>query len=354
MPVSLREVAERAGVARGTVSSVLNNRAREARISLDTQERVLRIAKEMGYRPNRLAQGLGRGRTNTIGLMIPGLRNPFFIGIMELAEDRAFRAGYDVLADTAFQLRQSYGVQSKLTGWPVDGMLIWTQPHTTLGDYLGGWTEEVPAVYLGYERADGSDFVAIDRAVGVEQAMDHLRDRGYRRIAYLYPWTGLQPTDVRYAIYTDHCARHGQQPERIDLEPLDGSDSQSTTVRMNAITQAGLREAGLKTGLKLAERDPADQPDAVVCHNDLVAVGLYHGLRRSGRHIPDDIAIVGFDGIDEGLYLEKPLTTVVSPSEAVVDAAIDILVDRLNKPEDDDGTPRQIILPSSLRVGGTT
>jgi len=348
MPVSLREVAERAGVARGTVSSVLNNRGREARISADTQERVLRIAKEMGYRPNRLAQGLGKGRTNTIGLMIPGLRNPFFIGIMELAEDHAFRAGYDVLADTAFQLRESYGVQSKLTGWPVDGMLIWTQAHTTLADYLGGWTEEVPVVYLGYERNDGSDYVAVDRAVGVERVMDHLRERDYRRIAYVYPWSGLQPADVRYAIYADHCKRHGQVPEKIELEPLEPA------VRMSALTQAGLREAGLKTGMKLAERSVVDKPDAVVCHNDLVAVGLCHGLRRAGLRIPEDIAVVGFDGIDEGLYLEKPLTTVVTPSEAIVDAAMQILIGRLHAGPNVDPGPKQILLPSVVRVGGTT
>jgi LacI family transcriptional regulator len=348
MPVSLREVAERAGVARGTVSSVLNNRAREARISPETQERVLRIAKEMGYRPNRLAQGLGKGRTNTIGLMIPGLRNPFFIGIMEIAEDRAFRAGYDVLADTAFQLRASYGRQSKLSGWPVDGMLIWTQPNLGLVDYLGGWTEEIPVVYLGYARADDSDYVAIDRDTGVRQAMDHLRERGYKRIAYVYPWSGLQPADARYAIYADHCLQSGHQPERLDLEPLEQTDAMST------ITQAGLREAGLKTGLKLAQRDIADRPDAVLCHNDLVAVGLFHGLRRAGLRIPEDIAIVGFDGIDEGLYLEKPLTTVVSPSEDLVEVAIRILTDRLTLPTNAVTEPRQITLPSTLRIGGTT
>lgn len=348
MPVSLREVAERAGVARGTVSSVLNNRGREARISRDTQERILRIASEMGYRPNRLAQGLGRGRTNTIGLMIPGLRNPFFIGIMELAEDRAFRAGYDVLADTAFQLRASYGMQSKLTGWPVDGMLIWTRPNLTLNDYLGGWTEEIPVVYLGYARTDSVDFVAIDREVGVREAMDHLSACGYRRIAYLYPWSGLQPADARYAIYAEHCVRYGQQPERLELEPLDNPEA------MSPITQAGLREAGLKTALKLAERPPADRPDAVICHNDLVAVGLCHGLRRGGLRIPEDVAVVGFDGIDEGQYLEKPLTTVVSPSEALVDTAIEILIDRLSSKPVVDAEPRQMILPSVLRIGGTT
>ena len=348
MPVSLREVAERAGVARGTVSSVLNNRSAEARISVQTQARIRRVAEEMGYRPNRLAQGLGKGRTNIIGLMIPGLRNPFFLSLLEIAEDRALRAGYDVLPDSAFQMRAAYDVQGKLSGWPVDGILIWVTPDQNLATYLGMWTQDVPAVYMGYPRSDGNDFVAIDRDAGVRQVMAHLRERGYGRIAYLYPWTDLQPVDARYALYAALCAEVGQAPERILLEPLEHQSE------MSAITQAGLREAGLKTGLTLAARPASDRPDAVVCHNDLVAIGLFSGLRRAGLRVPEDMAVVGFDGIDEGQYLEKPLTTVVSPGTSLVEAALEMLTRRLNADRPVDWQPQHLVLPSVLRIGGTS
>jgi LacI family repressor for deo operon, udp, cdd, tsx, nupC, and nupG len=352
MPVSLREVAARAGVASGTVSSVLNNRSVEARISLQTQERVRRIATEMGYQPNRLAQSLGKGRTNIIGLMIPGLRNPFFINLMELAEERAFQAGYDVLPDMAYQLRSSYEMQGKLkgklSGWPVDGFLIWLPPDQKLSDYLGTWSAERPVVYLGYRRDDDADFVALDREQGVRQLMEHLRERGCRRIAYLYPWTDLQPVDSRYVVYCDLCAEMGLKPEQILLELLD------TPTRLSQLTQAGLREAGLKTGLSLASRLAAERPDAVVCHNDFVAIGLFHGLRRGGIDVPNDIAVAGFDGIDEGMYLDKPLTTVVSPSAQIIDVAFDILVRRLDGLPEVNRQPQQIVLPSTLRVGQTT
>ena len=347
MPVSLRDVAARAGVARGTASSVLNNRSVEARISPETQERVRRIAAEMGYRPNRLAQGLGKGRTNIIGLMIPGLRNPFFLSLLEIAEERALRAGYDVLPDTAFQIRASYQSQGKLSGWPIDGILIWVTPQQNLSAYLGGWTRDIPVVYLGYPRDDGSDFVAIDRQGGVRQAMDHLRARGYRRIAYLYPWNDLQPEDARYTLYAALCAEAGLPTERILLEALEHQSE------MSAITQAGLREAGLKTGLTLAGRDQADRPDAVICHNDLVAIGLFSGLRRAGLRVPEDIAVIGFDGIDEGHYLEKPLTTVVSPGAELIESALDMLARRLNGSAPA-GEQQRLMLPSALRVGGTT
>jgi DNA-binding LacI/PurR family transcriptional regulator len=349
MPVSLREVAERAGVARGTVSSVLNDRAAELRISTQTQERIRRIAEEMGYRPNRLARGLEKGRTNILGLMIPGLRNPFFLGLLETAEERAFQAGYDVLPDTGFQLRASYHVHGKLSGWPVDGILIWVRPDKTLADYLGKWNEDAPVVYLGYKREDTTDFVGIDREDGVRQVMQHLQERGYRRIAYLYPWADLQPVDSRYTVYEAVCADKGLEPERIMLETLEPQD------RLSLITQAGLREAGLKTGLSLALRPVGDRPDAIVCHNDLVAIGLFHGLRRGGLDVPEDVAVVGFDGIEEGLYLDKPLTTAVSPGVQVVETAFHILTQRLSDTDTHvERQPQQIMLPSTLRIGSTT
>jgi DNA-binding LacI/PurR family transcriptional regulator len=348
MPVSLREVADRAGVARGTVSSVLNNRATLLRISPETQARVQKAAAELGYRPNRLAQSLGKGRTNIIGLMIPGLRNPFFLGLMELAEDQALRSGYDVLPDTAFQMRAHYQLQGKLSGWPVDGVLIWITPNKSLVDYIGVWNQEVPVVYMGYARDDNADYVAVDRDGGVRQAMEHLWSRGYRRIAYLYPWADLQPVDSRYAVYTAVCANYGVAPEKIQLEPLP------TGNEIALVTQAGLREAGLKTGISLAQRPKDERPDAILCHNDLVAIGVFNGLRRSGVSVPDEIALVGFDGIDEGLFLDKPLTTVVSPAAEIVDQALSILRARLDQGKDADATPMRVVLPSSLRIGETT
>jgi DNA-binding LacI/PurR family transcriptional regulator len=345
MPVSLREVAERAGVARATVSSVLNDRGTEVRIAPQTQARIRQIAEELGYRPNRLAQGLGKGRTNIIGLMIAGLRNPFFLSLMEAAEERAFRTGYDVLPDSAFQMRASYAMNGKLSGWPVDGILIWVAPDNQLSDFLGARRADLPVVYLGYRRNDDTDFVAIDREGGARELMQHLRMRGYRRIAYLYPGTNPHPSDPRYAAYAEFCRETGQEEERIGLEAHD---------QMSIVTQAWMREAGLEAGLQIAARAPGDRPDAVICLNDLVAIGLYHGLRRAGLRVPEDVAVAGFDGIDEGRFLDRPLTSVVSPGVALIESAFDILTRRLDEPDALILPPQQVVLSSTLRIGETT
>jgi len=348
MAVSLKDVAERAGVARGTVSSILNNRATEMRISPKTQAHVRRIAAEMGYSPNRLAQGLGRRRSNVIGLMIPGLRNPFFLNLMEIAEEMAFQAGYDVFADTAFQMRESYSRLGKLSGWPVDGILIWVTPDKKLSDYLGTWSDDETVVYLGYERTDGGDFVAIDRESGVRQAMKHLCESGYGRIAYLFPWDDLQPVDTRYAVYERICENAGRTPEKIRLTPPSPDNPRFL------ITQAGLLDAGIRTGHRIARMPSSERPQAILCHNDLVAMGLFNGVRHAGLRVPEDMAIVGFDGIEEGLLLDKPLTTVVTPTAELVRLGLDILNRRL---QPDSAGPKQRerhILATTLRVGETT
>jgi DNA-binding LacI/PurR family transcriptional regulator len=345
MPVSLREVADRAGVARATVSSVLNGRGDKVRISSEAQARIRRAASELGYRPNRLAQGLGKGRTNIIGLMIAGLRNPFFLSLMEAAEERAFRTGFDVLPDSAFQLRASYEAEGKLGGWPMDGILIWVSPSEQLSDFLGTQREELPVVYLGYRRSDATDFVAIDREGGARQLMEHLWERGYRRVAYLAPGAHLPSSDPRFLAYLDFCQRAQQEPERLGSEPTDP---------MSIITQTWMREMGLNAGLELAARLPENRPDAVVCLNDLVAIGIYNGLRRGGLRVPEDIAVAGFDGIDEGRFLERPLTTVVSPGVALVERAFDVLTARLHEKDKAVLPPQQVTLPSELRLGETT
>ena len=347
MVASLREVADRAGLSRTTISRILNDRATETRISKITQERVRKIATEIGYQPNRLAQGLSNGRTNIIGLMIPGLHNPFFLGILETAEVAALQADYDVLADTAFQMRSLYKTRGKLSGWPVDGILAWLPSDQIVSQYMDGASNDVPTVYMGYTRTDGSDFVAVDREIGVRQLLEHLRSTGYRRIVYLCAWAELQPVDVRYQVYESICLEHGQVPERIFLETMDSQDP------LRFITQAGLREAGLKTGLEIAQCPKQDRPDAIICHNDLVAIGLYHGLTRGGLRVPEDIAVAGFDGIDEGQFMDKPLTTVVSPGAEMVKTAFQILTTRLSAGGKENNVPIQIVLPSALRRGKT-
>lgn len=332
MAVSIRDVAIHAGVSSCTVSKVLNDVP--SRIPAPTRERVRRSAAELGYQPNRFARCLGRRRTETIGLMISGLQNPFFVGIAEAAEHALLAAGYQVMLDAAPSHLGSFGGHAKLRGWPVDGVLIWARPDQSVTDYLSAAAQEIPVVYLGYPRTDGADTVYFDLWGGGYQVGEHLAECGCSTALYVSPHSAAEE---RFLGFESACRAHG-----IAIASLSPPDTGET------------RAGGYAVGEEIAARPPGERPRAVVCHNDVIAVGLYRALRRAGLRVPEDIAVVGFDGIDEGLYLERPLTTVQIPAEALCSAAADLLLRRLRGGSDTPPPGQQVCIPSCLRVGGTT
>ncbi len=336
MAVSIKDVAARVGVSPGTVSHVLNGN-KEARIALATQDRVRRIAAEMGYRPNRLARSLGRGRTDTIGLLISGLRNPFFVDVLESAEALALEAGYEVMLDAAPSAHGTYQGHGKLRDWAVDGVLMWAVSSQSLERVLGTQAAQTtPVVYIGAVRKDDTDWVSFDLYDGGRQATEHLVSRGYRRIAYVSPYAFGEDRheEPRHLAYKGVCAAAGLKPEFVLLH---GEET---------------RAAGLAAGRALAARPASERPDAVFCHNDVIAVGVYCGVRRAGLRVPEDIAIVGFDGVEEAQYLEVPLTTVRTPVDALCRHALNILSRRLNG---EAPPPReQALIATELIIGSST
>jgi DNA-binding LacI/PurR family transcriptional regulator len=335
--VSIDDVAQRAGVSRGTVSHVLNGNER-ARIAPATQERVRKAATDLGYFPNRIARSLGRRRTDTIGLVIPGLQNPFYVHLLESVERIAAEAGYQVLLDAA-PSQSSAARPPKLRGWPVDGALIWGEEIYTVGHYADFQSNTIPIVCLGGEtRADDRDWVVFDVYGGVRTALEYLvQERGARRIGFVYPysWVVRHPDEPRWHAYREMCEAH---PE-IVMQLLPTAQPEET------------RHAGLEMGLSLAAMTPAERPQAVLCFNDVVAQGVLFGLRRAGLRVPEDVAVVGVDGIDEGQHLDVPLTTVVLPFDALCREALQLLLRRIG--EGRDAVPQRVTVPTYFRRGGT-
>lgn len=335
MPISIEDVAKRAGVSRGTVSHVLNGNVR-ARIALSTQERVRQAAAELGYHPNRLARSLGRRRTDILGLIISGLQNPFFLELMESAEQIAQEAGYEVLLDAA-PVRFSASHFTRLQGWPVDGAVMWAEPHQRLADYLRAQAEDLPVVYLGGQpRLDDSNAVYFDVYHGALTALHYLVAKGYRRIGFLYPyeWVWKQLDEPRHRAYREVCTQVGMPVQMIPME-----------------RQEETRHSGLLAGIALAEMPENTRPDAVLCFNDVVAEGVLFGLRRRGLRVPDDIGIVGFDGIQNAQFLDVPLTTVRLPAKELCREALRLLLSQIG--EGPQASSQQIIVPAQLIVGGT-
>lgn len=347
MPVSIRDVAARANVSVGTVSKALNDTA--SRIPPATREHIRRVAQEIGYQPNRFAKSLGKGRTDTIGLMVSGLQNPFFASLAEACESALLATGYQVFLDAAPSWGGTYATHNKLRGWPVDGALIWALPKEHLADYLGEAAHEIPVVYMGYPRPEGVS-VSFDLYKGGEIVTEHLIERGYaaRGLVHVSPHAAPNRTEhnLRLHAFVHICTSRNIKHEVLVLPEF-----------------AETREAGYGIGEQLARRAPSERPGAVFCHNDVVAVGVHRALRRAGLRVPEDIAIAGFDAIPEAKFLESPLTTVATPPDELAQIAVRHLLRQLRLPkisvEDGlsvpaDSQTEQIILMPRLVVGGTT
>lgn len=328
---TLADVARKAGVALSTVSGVLNNRS-DCFVSPRTRQRILQAARELGYHPNYLARSLARGKTETIGLILYEVANPFFAQMADEVEKAVRQAGYQLLLCTTHdgsEARDRAHLEL-LSAQRVDGILLWASRYPVEG-YTVPLPDEVKKrvaiVVLGYHTADGTDYVSIDREAGTYQAARHLIALGHRRIGYLAPSWGMK----------------GGYPKLEGIKRALKEEGLPEPLLM--VAESHTRTAGRLAMRALGGQSP--WPTALICCNDLLAIGAYWGLRDMGLLVPEDVALIGFDGIEEGEYAPVPLTTVVSPVEEMCQTAVRFLLQRL---EGKTSGPQQAILTPSLVV----
>ncbi|MFB7932441.1 MULTISPECIES: LacI family DNA-binding transcriptional regulator [Streptomyces] len=281
---TIHDVARLAGVSRQTVSRAVNDKGE---IDPGTKERVLEAARLLDYRPSRFARGLVQKGAVTAGLVIPDLRNPFFpevaAGVLEAAEQRGWQVVvWDSRIDDARE-RQALDVLSHQADAVVG---YFKDSDEVLTRHLGG----VPLVLL--ERGPQQTrfaAVGIDASAGVEQGIAHLVQSGHRRIGML---DGEHGPGARRKAFLEQVRRHGL--------PVD----ESWIVLCPEHSVAG-GESGMERLL-----DARPEITAVFGFNDLIAVGAMRTARRRGRRVPDDLAVLGFDGLSLGELVDPALTTL--------------------------------------------
>lgn len=294
--VTIIDVARSAGVSRQTVSRALNDKAE---IDGATKQRVLDAAHELGYRPSRFGRGLVRQDTTTIGLVIPDLLNPFFTEVAAAALEAARARGWHVVVyDTADSAAQELSTL-RVIGSQVDAVVgYFSCPE----DELDRFTRGIPVVLVGREPHTARfSSIRIDGEDGVRAAIAHLVATGHERIGMLDHSERVEPS-IRYEWFTAAAAAHG-----IDSGAVIGA-AQSV--------EGG--EAAL--GALLTAR-----PDitAVFTFNDIIAIGALREARRLGRHVPRDLAVIGFDGLRLGTLVEPPLSSVALDTRRLGVLAID-------------------------------
>lgn len=296
MRVTLRQVAERAGLSVSTVSQVLGSRP-EA-FAPETRERVMVAVRELGYRHNRAAQALVTGRSRMVALLSEHLAMAYYGTVMNLAREALHERGYDLVVQP---LNTTRGL-----GWPVDGTLV-IESRELPPEFEAG-AAHGPLASLGAYVIAEHDHARSDLASGVEAALRHLL-AGCRRVALMAsPIDHVPGHEVRHQIYRRLMAEAGRE---------------EVVIPVGVKSRASARQA-VVDGWQAAGR-----PDGIFCWNDDVAIGAYRGLRDLGVRVPDDVALVGCDGLDDTEHLEVPISTVVEPLAEMTRVAVDFLLARI-------------------------
>lgn len=327
MRATLKDVATLAGVSVKTVSNVING---YPYLRPATREKVERAIAELHYRPNLTARSLRRGRTGLIGLALPQINNPYFSELAQAVVQEAERHHLTVLIDcTDGVAEREQLVAEGFHEHIIDGLIL--LPHALEAEDLNQRVDETPMVLLGERLSEHADCVSIDNRAAGRTATEHLITLGRRRIALI---GGARPHGVtnrlRTAGYEEALKAAGR-----DVDPT----LQVTPLASNAVGGEGAVRRLLASRTEF---------DALVCHNDLLAIGAMRVLRDQDVAIPDDVAVVGMDDIELSRYATPPLSSIAPDKTLIAQNAVQMLVERLGNHTS--GPPRQVITGFSLVV----
>ncbi|MEU8654673.1 LacI family DNA-binding transcriptional regulator [Streptomyces sp. NPDC048737] len=325
----MADVAARAGVSRALVSIVFRN---QPGASEESRERVLRVADEIGYRPDSAARLLARGRSRTLGVMFT-VQQTFHTNLIEAIYPAAEHLGYEVLLSGATPGRsEEKAVEALLSHRCEAVILLGSFAEPAFLDQVGHRTV---AVSVSRRVAHAHvDFVHSAEGKGIRQATDHLVELGHRRIVHIDGGRGPGSAERRRA-YRAAMRRHGLESE---ARVIPGEHTEESGV-----------EAGV---LLVAEREQGwPLPTAVLAGNDRSAMGLLMSLTRAGVEVPRDLSVVGYDDSHLSHLMPIGLTTVRQDAVLMAEHAVRFAVERLEDPELE---LREAVLEPKLVVRGTS
>ncbi len=310
MKVTLKEIARKVGVTANTVSRALNNRGG---ISEATQKRILKVAREMNYIPDRIASSLRSKKSNLIGVMVPNISNPYYADIIRGIEDCAYGNGYQILLSLSQEnCDREWGIIEQFRSLRVEGVLLMPSYESrelirTIADL------SIPCVlinrrYMGYE----IPFVMPDNVDGIRQAVCYLVKKGHERIAFINGHPGSMTSQIRYNAFTESLRESG-----IDISQCP------------SIMCAGSCASAYEKTLELLHEHSAIT--ALMCFSDQLAFGAYKAIQELNRKIPDNLAVIGFDDVEMASIVSPPLTTIQIPRHDMGMTAMNLLLKSMNK-----------------------
>ena len=325
--VSIKDVAEAAGVSTATVSRVLSN---GLHVRPEVRERVMAAVERLGYRPNLVARNLRSQQSTTIGLIVSDICNPFFTSISRAVEDTAYEQGFSVLLCNTDELPEKEAMYLNLmqdTG--VAGTILSPTQQTVANFAASNFPFPIVTVDRSIPNGD-ADAVLLDNVDAAYRLTMHLIENGYRRIGAICGElsTGLD----RQRGYEKALRAHGLAPQAEYVKYVPPKT-----------------EAGYLAALKMI--DLTERPDAIFTVNSLLATGALQAIRERHLIIPDEMALVTFDQTTWASLVQPAITLIAQPTYEIGKTAAELLLQRLADPS---RPIRQVILKGQLLIRGSS
>ncbi len=326
MSVTIKEVAQRAGVSTATVSRTLNN---TGPVDEETRRRVRDAARELHYIPNMLGRSLSTRRTDTIGLLLPDLFGEFFSEVIRGCDRTAQLSRYHLIVSSSHNNRQEIEAAIRTMRGRVDGLVIMS-PHIDAGSLHHNLPATLPVVLLNcYVDTENFDALNIDNFAGARNAVAHLAGHGHRRIGIIKGTEHNMDAFERLRGYRSALEDAGIAVSETLEFPGNFSDA-----------------SGYDAARAMLRRSPV--PTAVFVSNDAMAVGAISAFREAGVDVPGAMAVVGFDDIPIASFLTPPLTSVHVDIDNLGALAVESLVQALR--EKSRHTRRRVLLPTNIVI----
>lgn len=298
--VSIKTVAELAGVSIATVSRCLND---PSRVREKTRTRVQEAIVQTGYEPNSIAQSFRRGRTNLVMVVLPSVGDPFFTGVLKGIRSVVDAEGYSlIISETQFNTMNADEVGAMLVTRQADGVILLASIFPFGSEVLERAGRRAQPIVIGCETISSAlaDFpsVHIDNVQAAREATDYLLGLGHERVAFITAQAGSLLTRDREAGYRAAMAAAGRP------------------VADGWVVEGDLTLEGAIAATRRLLDHPR-RPTAVFCGNDEMALGALHAVRDAGLSVPGDLSVMGFDDIRYAATASPPLTTVAQPAERI-------------------------------------
>jgi DNA-binding LacI/PurR family transcriptional regulator len=323
LPTTIKDIAKRAGVAHTTVSRALRG---SPLIAHETSQRIRAIAAELGYYPSAAARSLKTNRSQVIGVIVSHIADPFFSEILQGIDDLAQQSGYSLfIAAAQHDPEREKAIVKTMREHRVDGVILCSTPFSPEQSQQL-LAHDIPIVVVNNQAAEDYRYsIYHDDLDGSRQLTRHLLELGHRRIGYLGNALSGRTNHERLSGFQQEMTSSGIAVSPAYIHLVNGGAAED-----------GL--AGIDYFLHLPLR-----PTALVCYNDLLAVGALKGLDQAGLHVPGQFSITGFDNIVYSEFTNPPLTTFDQPKRFIGTEAARMMLELLNAPPDNFGDDQSII-----------